>query len=130
MRQVVRERDYLRNAEIEQPHLIPRIDLDVGRLNISVHNCPLSSVDLRDEGMQPPELAQYFARVADSAGRVEPLLRLYDFGDVPAFHILHGYEEATALFAEIVDFEDAWIHLAQLLLDQHATAFGGERELR
>src|SRR2546423_5707470 len=130
MRQSVGDRDGFGDSEIEQSHLVAGADLDIGRLDVAVDNGPLSSINVGREGVHAIELVTNFARIADSAGRLQPLFRLDDLGYAFAFHILHGDEEAAVRLSVVVDFERAGIDLMKLLLDEHAAAFGFEGQLR
>ena len=80
--------------------------------------------------MQAVELVTDFTSVAGGAGWVEAFLGFDDLRDAAAFDVLHGDEEAAVAFTVVVDFEGAGIDVAELLLDQHAAAFGFQGKLR
>src|SRR5438093_2358280 len=127
---MVRGRDDLGNAEIQQTKFSARTDLYVGGLDVSVHNRRFSPLDIGEEGVQRAELSAHFRGVARRALGVETAFSLQKLGYALSFEVLHGNEEAALLLAEIVDFENARIDLVKLFLNLRAAPFGFDHQLR
>jgi hypothetical protein len=130
MSKVVRAGNHLRNAEIHQSHLPALANLDVGWFDISMHDSAPVTLDIGYESVKLFDLRENFDRVLAGPPRIQAPFAVQDFRDVATLEVLHGNEEATALVAEVIDFEDPLVDLTELLLDFNAPPFGVDHDPR
>src|SRR5207247_1499198 len=97
MREVVRERDRFRDAEIQQADFVIKADLHVGWLYVAVNHRPALPIDIGQEGMQAVELVADIERDSGGPHRLDELLRPQDLGHVSALNVLHRDEETAVV---------------------------------
>ena len=89
MREAMSEGDGLGDSEIEQAKLVIGSDLNIGKLDVAMHDSALLAIDIGQERMQPIQLAADLRGKTRGASRLEAFFLFQDIGNGPAFDVMH-----------------------------------------